>query len=262
VQVDFAIPQASRELASAVRKMVESQLMPHDALIEEQREIPPAAMTAIRKMGLFGSHTPKQYGGLGLDMLGNCLVIEEMARAHIAYFYTYSMKVHIASKGIELHGSKEQRMRWLPRLASGEAIGSYALTEENAGSDASGIETSVTHSKAHYVLNGSKRYITNAPIADIFTVFAAHPQSKGQKPKISAFVVERSTPGLSIGRSFSMAGGLGAHHAEIVLKDVAVPKKISSATRETVSKSRCNASMQVASIGPPIASARPSIFWT
>lgn len=225
MQVDFAISQASRELTLAVRAMVETKLMPHDASIELLRQIPPAAMTAIREMGLFGSHTPEQCGGLGLDMLGNCLVIEEMARAHIAYFYTYSMNVHIASKGIELHGSEEQRMRWLPRLASGEAIGSYALTEENAGSDAAGIETSVTHSNAHYVLNGSKRYITNAPIADIFTVFAAHPQSKGQKRKLSAFVVERSTPGLSIGRSFPMAGGLGAHHAEIILKEAAVPEE-------------------------------------
>jgi acyl-CoA dehydrogenase len=89
MQVDFAIPQASRELTSAVRKMVETQLMPHHASIELLHEIPPAAMTAIREMGLFGSHTPKQYGGLGLDMLGNCLVIEVVARAHIAYFYTY-----------------------------------------------------------------------------------------------------------------------------------------------------------------------------
>jgi len=220
--MDFEIPECLQVLKEDVRRMVETQLSPHDSLIEQEGKIPPQALDAIRAMGLFGSHTPRQYGGLGLDMLGNCLVIEEMARAHIAYFYTYSMNVHIASKGIELQGSEAQRRRWLPRLASGSAIGCYALTEESAGSDAAALHTVATRQGESYLLNGTKRYITNAPVADLFTVFAAHPGT-GAKPKISAFVVEKGTPGLRIGKTIRMAGGNGAFHSEVLFDNLAVP---------------------------------------
>ena len=124
--MDFSIPESLVSLRRSLRDLVETQLKPHDAVIEEKGEIPPQALDAIRAFGLYGSNTPQRYGGLGLDMLGNCFAIEEMARAHIAYFYTYRMNVHIASKGIELHGSDAQRQRWLPRLASGRALGCYA----------------------------------------------------------------------------------------------------------------------------------------
>jgi acyl-CoA dehydrogenase len=156
-------------------------------------------------------------------MLGNALVTEQMARAHIAYFYTYSMNVHIASKGIELHGSEAQRRRWLPRLASGTAIGCYALTEEEAGSDAASLRTIVVRRGDSYVLNGAKRYITNGPIADVFTVFAAHPVLPDGRRTISAFVVERGTPGLRIGKVIPMAGGHGALHSEVIFDDCVVP---------------------------------------
>jgi acyl-CoA dehydrogenase len=221
--VSFPISDDVRELQQKVRRMVEERLKPHDAAIEAEGHIPDDALSAIRGLGLFGSHTPAAYGGLGLDMLGNCLVIEEMARAHIAYFYTYSMNVHIASKGIELYGTEEQRRRWLPELASGRAIGSYALTEEGAGSDAVAAKTSATLQDGSYVLNGRKRYITNAPIAGLFTVFAATGVGKNNKPSLSAFVIERDTPGLTIGDVFQMAGGRGAYHAEVVLTDCRVP---------------------------------------
>jgi acyl-CoA dehydrogenase len=201
--------------------MVETQLKQFDGLIEERGEIPQVALDAIRKLGLFGSHTPERYGGLGLSMLGNCLVIEEMARAHIAYFYTYSMNVHIASKGIELHGSEEQRIRWLPVLASGQVIGSYALTEEEAGSDAAALQTTARRVGNEYILDGKKRYITNAPIAGLFTVFAAIRPSG--KPCIAAFVVERDTPGLRIGKTFRMAAGAGAFHSEVIFERCVVP---------------------------------------
>jgi len=220
--MDFSIPQEYQSLRAQVRRMVESQLNPFDSEIEERGEIPAAALDAIRRLGLFGSHTPKKYGGLGLSMLGNCHVIEEMARANIAYFYTYSMNVHIASKGIELRGSEEQRMRWLPALASGLMIGSYALTEEQAGSDAAALQTTARRIGKEYILDGKKRYITNAPIADLFTVFAAHPGVPGDKPSISAFLVERKAPGLRIGKIFRMAGGAGALHSEVIFDQCAV----------------------------------------
>ncbi len=221
--MSFAISDDLRELQRNVRRMVEERLKPHDAAIEAEGRIPEEALDAIRELGLFGSHTPAAYGGLGLDMLGNCHVIEEMARAHIAYFYTYSMNVHIASKGIELYGTEAQRRRWLPELASGRVIGSYALTEEGAGSDAVAAKTNARREDGAYVLNGRKRYITNAPVAGLFTVFAATGTDKKGRPALSAFVIERDTPGLAIGEVFQMAGGRGAYHAEVVLTDCRVP---------------------------------------
>jgi acyl-CoA dehydrogenase len=220
--MDFTVPESLRSLRNSLRHLVETQLKPHDAAIEENGEIPAQALDAIRAFGLYGSNTPKRYGGLGLDMLGNCFAVEEMARAHIAYFYTYSINVHIASKGIELHGSEAQCQRWLPGLASGRALGCYALTEENAGSDAAALQTTVIRRGDSYVLNGAKRYITNAPVADLFTIFAAHPDG-GATPKISAFVVERDAPGLRIGKVIPMAGGRGAFHSEVSFENLCVP---------------------------------------
>jgi acyl-CoA dehydrogenase len=220
--MDFALEDETRNLQRKVRQVVNETLKPLDAAIEREGRIPDDALNAIRDLGLFGSHTPAVYGGLGLDMLGNSLVIMEMARAHIAYFYTYSMNVHIASKGIELHGSEEQRRRWLPDLASGNAIGCYALTEEGAGSDAAAVKTTALPSDGGYVLNGRKRYITNAPIADLFTVFAATDVDQGTNKSLSAFVIGRDTPGLAIGEICQMAGGRGAYHSEVVLTNCRV----------------------------------------
>lgn len=220
--MDFSVPECLRSLKKRVRRLVETELKPHDAAIEESGRIPPQALDAIRAFGLYGSNTPKRYGGLGLDMLGNCFAIEEMARAHIAYFYTYSMNVHIASKGIELHGSEAQRQRWLPGLASGHLLGCYALTEEGAGSDAAALQTTAIRRNDSYVLNGAKRYITNAPVADLFTIFAAHPE-EGARARISAFIVEKGAPGLCIGKIIPMAGGSGAFHSEVFFEDLRVP---------------------------------------
>ena len=197
--MDFSVPESPRSLKKSVRRLVETELKPHDAAIEESGRIKPRALDATRAFGFYGSNTPKRYDGLGLDMLGNCFVIEEMARAHIAYFYTYSMYVHIASKAIELHGSDAQRQRWLPGLASGRVLGCYALTEEGAGSDAPALQTTAIRRNDSYVLNGAKRYITNAPVADLFTIFAAQPE-EGARARNSAFIVEKGAPGLRIGR--------------------------------------------------------------
>ena len=217
--MDFEIPKPLALWKEEVRQFVGEELKPHDATIEETGRIPEQALDGMRRMGLFGINTPREYGGLGHDMFGNCLTIEEVAKANIAYFYTTSMNVHIASKGIELDGSEAQRRRWLPELASGRIIGSYALTEPEAGSDAAAVQTTAVRDGSDYVLNGLKRYITNAPIADLFTVFARTGSGEGSRGDISAFVVEAGTPGLRIGEIHTMAGGRGAQHAEVIFED-------------------------------------------
>jgi len=211
-------------LLDDVRRMVNEQLKPYDRQIEQTGRIPKDALDAIRKMGLFGCYTPAHYGGLGLDLLSTSTVIEEIARAHIAYFYTYSMNVHIASKGIELYGSEQQRKRWLPGLASGRQIGCFALTEERAGSDAAAVATTAAPDGDGYVLAGRKRYITNAPIADLAIVLATRDPTGGKRA-ISAFVVEKGTPGFRTGEVSAMAGGHGALQAEIVLDNCRIPRE-------------------------------------
>ena len=133
------------------------------------------------------------------------------------------MNVHIGSKAIELHGTEEQKQKWLPRLASGNAIGCYALTEEAAGSDAAAVEMHAASNDKDFVLNGTKRYITNAAIADLFTIFARTGTSSTGRPLLSAFMIEKDTPGLRTGQVFQMAGGRGAFHSELILENCRVP---------------------------------------
>jgi acyl-CoA dehydrogenase len=221
--MDFQIPKALALWKEEVRQFVQQELKPHDAVIEETGEVPAHALDGMRRLGLFGINTPREYGGLGHDMLGNCLTIEEVAKANIAYFYTSSMNVHIASKGIELDGSEAQRQRWLPELASGRLVGAYALTESEAGSDAAAVATMAARDGDQWVLNGRKRYITNAPIADLFTVFARTGAEEGSRGNVSAFLIEAGTPGLGIGEIHPMAGGRGAQHAEVIFEDCRIP---------------------------------------
>ena len=155
-------------------------------------------------------------------MLGSCLAIEELAKAHTAFYYLSGVNVHIGSKAIEFYARPEIRQQWLPELASGRVIGAFALTESEAGSDAARITTAVRRDGGHYVLNGKKTYITNAPVAGVFTVFATHDAAAGAKG-VSAFVVDTATPGLRIGRTIEMAAGRGSAHAEVILEDCRVP---------------------------------------
>src|SRR6185437_5007414 len=182
-----------------VRAFVTEELQPHDAAVEETGLVPPQAMEGLRRMGLFGTNTPHDYGGLGLSMLGSCLAIEEVAKAHTAFYYLSGVNVHIGSKPIEFAGSEALKRRWLPELASGRTIAAFALTETEAGSDAARLATTARRDGGHYVLDGAKVYITNAPEAGLFTVFATVDPSLGTKG-ISAFVVEAGTPGLTVGR--------------------------------------------------------------
>ena len=173
-------------------------------------------------MGLYGLNTPKTYGGLGLSMLGTCLALQELAKAHIAYYYTSGVNVHIGSKGIEFDGTEAQKRRWLPELASGRIVASFALTELGAGSDAGAIATTAVRDGGSYVLNGRKIYITNAPVAGLFTVFA-RTASDNPKGAVSAFLVEAGTSGLKVGEATEMLAGNGSGHAEVMLEDCRIP---------------------------------------
>ena len=221
--MDFTVPAELGSWQSRVRRFVREELQPHDAGIEASGEVPEAAVAGLRRMGLFGTNTPTAYGGLGLSMLASCLAVEEIAKAHVAFYYLSGVNVHIGSKPIEFAGSEALKRRWLPELASGRTIAAFALTEPDAGSDAARITTTARRDgPAHYVLDGTKVYITNAPQAGLFTVFATLDPSLGARG-VSAFVVEAGNPGLKVGRTIEMSAGRGSSHAEVVLENCRVP---------------------------------------
>jgi len=222
--MNFQLPDDLVIWQNRVREFVRTELQPHDAAIEETGHVPESAMAGLRKMGLFGTNTPREYGGLGLSMLGSCLAIEEVAKAHTAFYYLSGVNVHIGSKAIEFFATPDVRDRWLPKLASGSVIGAFALTEPGAGSDAARITTTARRDGSHYILDGVKTYITNAPVAGVFTVFATLDPAAGAK-SIAAFAVDAATPGLRIGRTVEMAAGRGSDHAEVILDNCRIPRE-------------------------------------
>ncbi len=154
--MDFALPADLVRFQEHVRQFVCEKLQPIDAEVESNGQVPETALAGLRRMGLFGTNTPVEYGGLGLSMLGSCLAIEELAKAHIAFYFLSGVNVHIGSKPIEFAGSGALKRRWLPELASGRIIAAFALTEAEAGSDAAAIRTTARRDGDHYVLDGAK----------------------------------------------------------------------------------------------------------
>jgi acyl-CoA dehydrogenase len=179
----------------------------------------------MKALGLFGLSIPVEYGGIGLTMEEEVRVAFELGRTSPAFRSLIGTNNGIGSQGIVLDGTPEQKARYLPRLASGDLIGSFALTEPGSGSDAASLTTTAIRADdgAHYVLNGTKRYITNAPEAGIITVMArTDPGDRGARG-ISAFIVERETPGLSLGKPDRKMGQRGAHTCDVIFENCRVP---------------------------------------
>jgi acyl-CoA dehydrogenase len=210
-------------LLDNVRRFVRERLVPNERRVADGDEIPPAIVDEMRALGLFGLSLPEAYGGLGLTMEEEVLVAFELARTSPAFRSLIGTNNGIGSQGIVLDGTQAQKERWLPRLASGELIGAFALTEPEAGSDAASLATTAIRDGDSYVLNGTKRFITNAPEAGLFTVMARTDPSIAGAGGISAFAVERGTPGLSIGRYDVKMGQRGAHTADVIFEDCRVP---------------------------------------
>lgn len=210
-------------LIDTVSRFVKERLIPAEETVAETDEIPADIVTEMRELGLFGLCTPEQYGGLGLTMEEEVLVAFELARTSPAFRSLIGTNNGIGSQGLIVDGTEEQKQKYLPRLASGELIASFALTEPDAGSDAASLRTSAVRDGDHYILNGTKRFITNAPEAGLFTVMArTNPEIKGAAG-ISAFLVEKGTPGLSIGKRDKKMGQKGAHTADVIFENCRVP---------------------------------------
>jgi acyl-CoA dehydrogenase len=211
------------ELLDTVRRFVREKLVPLEEQVDRDDLVPDTVVEQMRDLGLFGLSIPQAYGGLGLTVAEEVAVVMELGWTSPAFRSVIGSNVGIGSQGLVIDGTEAQRTRYLPRLASGELIGSFCLTEPQAGSDAASLKTTGLWDGTAYVLNGTKRFITNAPRADLFTVMArSDPQAPGSSG-ISAFVVEADTPGISLGKPDRKMGQRGAHTCDVVFEDVRVP---------------------------------------
>ncbi|MEG3146440.1 acyl-CoA dehydrogenase family protein [Sphingomonas sp. RT2P30] len=215
-------PETFDALIDTVRRFVAERLRPLEAQVEADDAIPAEIVAEMRDMGLFGLSIAEEYGGLGLTMYEEARIGIEMGRTTPAFRSTFGTNVGIGSQGLVMAGTPEQKAQWLPRIASGEIITSFALTEPDVGSDSGSVKTRAVKDGDVYRLTGTKRYITNADKADLFTVMARTGPEAGAHG-VSAFLVPRDLPGLSIGEPEKKMGQKGAKVADVNFDDVAVP---------------------------------------
>ncbi len=211
------------QLLETIRRFVRERLVPLEHQVAENDAIPAEIVSAMREMGLFGLSIPEEHGGLGLTMEEEVRVAFELGRTSPAFRSLIGTNNGIGSQGIVIDGTEEQKRKYLPRLASGELVGSFALTEPEAGSDAGSLRTSARRDVDFYVLNGTKRFITNAPVAGLFTVFARTDPASTDARGVSAFLVEAGTPGLSFGPPDRKMGQKGAHTCDVIFEDCRIP---------------------------------------
>ena len=222
------------QLAAAVRRFVREQLVPAEPQVEEDDRIPEALIGQLKALGLFGMTIPEAYGGLGLSMYGEARVVFEIGYASPVFRSYFGTSNGVGTLGMLIDGTEEQRRRYLPRIAKGDLITSFCLTEPDAGSDAASLVTRAERAGAHYVLNGTKRFTTNSPEAGLFTVFARTAPREAGVGGISAFLVERGTPGLSIAAPHRKMGFRGSHTADVIFENCSVPAAALLGGREGV----------------------------
>ena len=220
----FQTTQAHEELRAKVRAFAEEEVKPIAFMLDQQNEFPDEAIRKLGEMGLMGIPFPAEYGGAGLDALSYAIAVEELARVDGGAGVILSAHVSLGSWPIFAYGTEEQKRKYLVPLAKGEKIGAFGLTEPNAGSDAGGTETTAVLKGDHYVLNGGKIFITNAPKADTYVVFAVTTPDIGTRG-ISAFIVEKGWKGFYFGDHYDKMGIRSSSTAELIFDNVEVPRE-------------------------------------
>jgi acyl-CoA dehydrogenase len=216
-------PQAFEAFLEQLRRYVRERLVPNERRVAEQDEVPAELVADMARQGLFGYSIPEAYGGAGMTTEELVLAAMELSQCSVAFRARVGTNTGIGSEALVADGTADQKSRYLPRLASGEWTGAFALTEPDAGSDASALRTSARRDGDHYVLNGTKCFITNAPIADLFTVMARTDPDDLSARGVTAFLVERTTPGLSTGPAYQKMGQAGSPVSEVHFKDCRIP---------------------------------------
>ncbi len=211
------------ELLQTIRRFVTERLIPAEEKVDREDQMPADILQDMKAMGLYGITIPTEYGGLGLNAEESVQVFFELCRAAPAFRSVTGINNGLGSSSILHDGNDEQRNRYVRRLASGELIAAFCLTEPDSGSDAGALTTTARRDGDHYVVNGTKRYITNAPQAGIFIVMARTDPTKAGAAGVSAFVVERDSPGLSVAKPDRKMGQKGAHLADVIFEDCRIP---------------------------------------
>ncbi len=220
--MDFELPENIRMMQETARRFVKNELEPISQQVEEEEKIPDQVVKKMCELGFFGLSIPEEFGGLGLGTLGESVINEEFGKVNACFRSRFGTNNGIGSQGILIDGTPEQKQKYLPRIASGEWTAAFALTEPNAGSDAANIQTKAEKKGDMYLLNGLKHFITNGDVADVSTVMAVTDKTKGPRG-VTAFIVEKTFPGFSVGKVDRKMGVHGNNTAELVFEDCQVP---------------------------------------
>jgi len=216
-------PRQLEALLADIRAFVRECWHPIENQIEQLDEVPEDIVKELQQRGFFGWSIPQAYGGLGLSTEELILAAFEISQASVALRARVGTNTGIGSEALVADGTEDQKQRWLPRMATGELTGCLALTEPEAGSEATNVQTTASLKGEHYILNGRKCYITNAPIADVFTVVARTELGSKGSAGLSAFIVERDTPGLRTGPPYKKMGQAGSPVSDVYFENCAIP---------------------------------------
>ena len=222
--MDFSLSKTEELFLQMIREFAEKEVKPLAAEVDEEERFPLETVEKMAKTGLMGIPVPVKYGGAGGTNLMYGMAVEELSRVCGTTGVVLSAHTSLCCAPIMENGTEEQKMKYLPRLASGEWIGAFGLTEPNAGTDAAMQQTTAVLDGDHYVLNGNKIFITNAVYAHVYVIFAMTDKSLGNKG-ISAFIVEKGTPGFPIGKKEKKMGIRGSATTELVFEDCRIPKE-------------------------------------
>jgi butyryl-CoA dehydrogenase len=221
--MNFDLTKDQKMLQEEVRKFADAHIAPDAAEIDQSREFPWKNIKKIAEMGLLGIIVPEQYGGAGFDYISLAIAIEELSRCCASTGVIVAVNNSLVTYPIVAFGNEDQKKKYLPLLCSGEKLGAFGLTEPNAGSDVAAMETTARLEGDHYVLNGTKRFITNAGEAGVYVVFASTKRELKHKG-ISAFIVDRDTPGFSLGKHEDLMGIRATANCELIFEDAKIPK--------------------------------------
>ena len=210
-------------LREMVHDFAQNEVKPIAAEIDETCRFPEETVKQMGEIGLMGIVFPEEYGGAGMDYVSYVIAVEEISRVCGSHGITLAAHISLGVNPIYLFGSEEQKQEWLPRLCSGEILGAFGLTEPNAGSDAGGTETTAIRDGDQWILNGTKRFITNASVSEVYSVTAVTDKTKGPSKGISSFIVPRDTPGFSIDRKENKLGLRGSDTAGLIYEDCRIP---------------------------------------
>ncbi|CBE67665.1 MAG: acyl-CoA dehydrogenase [Candidatus Methylomirabilis oxygeniifera] len=220
--MDFELSEEQQAVRTMVRECAEREIAPVAAEIDEQERFPTGIIRKLSELGLMGILFPKAYGGAGMDYISYALILEELGRYDASVALTVESHNSLCSNHIYLFGNEAQRSRYLPQLTSGQALGAWAMTEPGSGSDAAGMQATAVLEGDHWVLNGTKNFITQGSVAGIYVIMALTDRATRERG-ISAFIVEQGTPGLRVGRKEHKMGFRASDTAQVILEDVRIP---------------------------------------